>query len=176
MIPLKLRRVATETHHDEKKQNHFTLQVIFDADIQTLNALISNTTRVLEHSRQLQLPAPTEENPEFDPVDVVDEEDATSPEAHVSTDAEKCEHPEFDEPSILDEPAHKMATDSQIKQIQMIFQKRGFTRAALKATEEEVRELRLKDLSDFFQREIKSSKDLTFDEATSFIKACLEAA
>jgi hypothetical protein len=69
-----------------------------------------------------------------------------------------------------------MAMDGQIKQIQMIFQKRGFTRAALKATEEEVRELRLKDLSDFFGRAIGSSKDLTFDEASSFIKACLEAA
>lgn len=170
MIPLKLRRVATETHHDEKKQNHYTLQVIFDADIQTLNALISNTTRVLEHSRQLQLPAPTDENPELDPVDVVDEEDVPE----VSPELEKCEYPEFDQPSILDTP--KPATDGQIKQIQMIFQKRGFTKTALKATEEEVRELKLKDLSDFCQRGITSSKELTFDEATSFIKASLEAA
>ena len=85
MIPLKLRRVTTETHHDEKKQNHYTLQVVFDADIQTLNALISNTSMVLEHSRQLQLPSPIEENPELDPVDVIDEE----------TGPEPCEYPEF---------------------------------------------------------------------------------
>lgn len=92
MIPLKLRRVTTETHHDEKKQNHYTLQVIFDADIQTLNALISNTTRVLEHSRQLQIAAPLEENPDLDPVDVIDEEDKPAE-----------EYPEFNEPSVIPE-------------------------------------------------------------------------
>ncbi len=89
MIPLKLRRVTTETHHDEKKQNHYTLQVVFDADIQTLNALISNTSIVLDHSRKLQLPSPIEENPELDPVDVVDEENAPH--------ADSYEYPEFQE-------------------------------------------------------------------------------
>jgi hypothetical protein len=103
MIPLKLRRVVTETHHDEKKQNHYTLQVIFDSDIQTLNALISNTTRVLEHSRQLQLPAPLEENPEMDPVDITDDEDQ-----------QKCEYPEFDEVS-TEQETRKYPCQSQIE-------------------------------------------------------------
>ena len=110
MIPLKLRRVVTETHHDEKKQNHYTLQVIFDADITTLNALISNTTRVLEHSRQLQIAAPVEENPELDPVDIVDEEDEGSGEVSATEEitppaatggvktAGSCEYPEFNGP------------------------------------------------------------------------------
>jgi hypothetical protein len=75
MVPLKLRRVLTETHHDEKKQNHYTMQIIFDGDIHTINALVSDTTRVLEYSRHTKLPEPMEENPEMEPVDVTDEED-----------------------------------------------------------------------------------------------------
>lgn len=75
MVPLKIRRVQTETHHDDKKQNHYTLQIIFDADIKTLNSLREDTTRVLEHPRY-QLPKPESVNPEMDPPDViVDEED-----------------------------------------------------------------------------------------------------
>jgi len=76
LVPLKLRREKIETHHDGKKQNHHTLKIIFDADITTLNALRSDTQRVLEHPRY-QLPAPVDENPELDPVDIVlDEEDS----------------------------------------------------------------------------------------------------
>ncbi len=75
LVPLKLRRVKTETHHDDKKQNHYTLQVIFDADINTLNTLRSDTTRVLEHPRY-QLPAPAEVNPELDPPDIIEAEEA----------------------------------------------------------------------------------------------------
>lgn len=79
LVPLKLRRVKTETHHDEKKQNHFTLQIIFDADITTLNALRTDTMRVLEHPRY-QLPAPLEENPEAEPIDIiVEDEEAKEP-------------------------------------------------------------------------------------------------
>ena len=77
MVPLTLRRVKTETHHDDKKQHHYTLQVIFDGDIQTINALLADTQRVLEHPR-FALPAPVDENPELDPVDILeDEENAT---------------------------------------------------------------------------------------------------
>lgn len=76
LIPLKLKRVKTETHHDDKKQTHYTLQVVFDGDLAAVNALRQDTTRILEHPRY-QLPAPVEENPEFDPPDmeISDEED-----------------------------------------------------------------------------------------------------
>lgn len=74
MIPLTLRRVKTETHHDDKKQYHYTLQIIFDVDISTLNQLKTDNVRVLEHPRY-QLPAPIDENPEMDPIDIIDEED-----------------------------------------------------------------------------------------------------
>ena len=82
LVPLTLRRVATETHHDNKRQIHYTYQIIFDVDLNTLNALRADTQRVLEHPRY-QLPPPAVENPEYDPVDgVVDEEDQV-PEAEV---------------------------------------------------------------------------------------------
>jgi len=76
MVPLKLRRVATETHHDEKKQTHYTLQLILDANIDAINQLRGDTMRVLEHTSRIALPEPENVNPELDPVDViVDEED-----------------------------------------------------------------------------------------------------
>jgi len=94
-----------------------------------------------------------------------------SPAPPASTDAEKAPEPEYPE---FTAPV-KLATEGQIKQIQMFMQRRGYTKAALKATEEEVRELRLKNLSDFCGRVIKSSKELTFTEANDFIKASMEA-
>lgn len=71
MIPLKLRRVKTETHHDGQKQNHYTMQIILDANIDTINQLRSDSLRVLEH-QHYQLPPPLEENPELDEADVID--------------------------------------------------------------------------------------------------------
>lgn len=84
MIPLTLRRVKTETHHDEKKQFHYTLQIIFDGNIDTLNQLRTDNQRILEHPR-FQLPAPKDENPEFDPVDIIDMEDE-QPEEKITED------------------------------------------------------------------------------------------
>ena len=52
MVPLTLRRVETETHHDGKKQKHYTLQIIFEGNIDTINALRGDTQRVLEHPKQ----------------------------------------------------------------------------------------------------------------------------
>lgn len=75
MVPLILHRVKTETHHDNKKQIHYTLQVLFSEDIQTLNALLADTQRVLEHPRYA-LPAPVDENPELDPVDILEDEES----------------------------------------------------------------------------------------------------
>jgi len=75
MVPLKLRRVATETHHDEKKQTHYTLQLVLDANIDAINQLRSDTIRVLEHTSRIALPEPTNENPELDPVDIIVDEE-----------------------------------------------------------------------------------------------------
>ena len=75
MVPLKLRRVATETHHEEKKQTHYTLQLVLDANIDAINQLRGDTMRVLEHTSRIALPEPLNENPELDPVDIVVDED-----------------------------------------------------------------------------------------------------
>jgi Recombination directionality factor-like len=74
MVPLKLRRVATETHHDEKKQTHYTLQLVLDANIDAINQLRGDTIRVLEHTSRIVIPEVINENPELDPVDVIEEE------------------------------------------------------------------------------------------------------
>lgn len=75
MVPLKLRRVATETHHDEKKQTHYTIQIVMDANIDAINQLRADTMRVLEHTSRIVLPEPVHENPELDPVDIIVDDD-----------------------------------------------------------------------------------------------------
>jgi phage recombination protein Bet len=69
----------------------------------------------------------------------------------VSPDAEKGSPDEKD----------KLATPGQVKQIQIIMNKRGFTE----------RQAILDDLTGFCGRIIKSSKEITFDEAHQFIEA-----
>lgn len=89
MIPLKLRRVKTETHHDDKKQTHYTLQVILDADLQTINALRSDNDRIIEYASHIALPPPKDDNPELDPPDViVDEEPLDTPDGLTLSDDE----------------------------------------------------------------------------------------
>jgi len=75
MVPLKLRRVATETHHEEKKQTHYTLQLVLDANIDAINQLRSDTIRVLEHTSRIALPEPENINPELEPVDIIVDEE-----------------------------------------------------------------------------------------------------
>lgn len=65
LVPLKLKRVATETHHDGKKQTHYTMKLELEADIQFINTLRENTSRILTFS-QYSLPAPVLENPVLD--------------------------------------------------------------------------------------------------------------
>ncbi len=73
-----------------------------------------------------------------------------SPPPPVSTDAEKAE-------------AVKYATVGQLKTIHMLMDKKGITN----------REEILADLTDFCKRPIKTSKELTFDEAHTFIQASM---
>jgi len=58
MVPLKLIRAPKETHWGGQKQMHYTLQLFLDADVDTLNALRENTSRVLLSTRNLVLPPP----------------------------------------------------------------------------------------------------------------------
>lgn len=75
MLPLTLRRVPTTTYYQDKKQTHYTVQLIWDGDVSTTNAIIQDTKRVLESSRNYKVAEPDLDNPEFDDIDVIDEED-----------------------------------------------------------------------------------------------------
>jgi len=58
MVPLKLCRMPKETHFGGQKQIHYTLQLFLDADVDMVNALRQDTSRVLLSTRNLILPPP----------------------------------------------------------------------------------------------------------------------
>lgn len=78
LVPLKLKRIPTETHHEGKKQTHYTLKIELEADINFINTLRENTSRILAHS-QYSLPAPTLENPAIDEGATVETEAEPAP-------------------------------------------------------------------------------------------------
>ena len=65
MVPLKLKREARETHHDGKKQIHYTLRIELEGNVDFVNTLRENTSRVLS-GPSFSLPPPIQENPEMD--------------------------------------------------------------------------------------------------------------
>jgi hypothetical protein len=75
MIPLILKREPRETHHDNKKQMHYTLTLHANVTIDQLNAM-KNDARILS-PEPYALPAVEEINPKFDEgaVVVIDEEE-----------------------------------------------------------------------------------------------------
>lgn len=72
MIPLVLRRVPMETHHNNQKQIHYTIQLILDPaiDIAVLNAMKQDNVRILSHA-QYALPPVDDINPVMDKEDVI---------------------------------------------------------------------------------------------------------
>jgi hypothetical protein len=73
LIPLILRRIPRETHAMEKKQIHFTLQLISRFNIEAIDSLRKDTQRVLTHAQYL-LPEPEDINPELDEGEVIEGE------------------------------------------------------------------------------------------------------
>jgi hypothetical protein len=79
MVPLVLRRVPRETHGSGKKDTHYTLQLLASFDVNTLNLLRQDSTRVLT-AGNYSLPAPEDLNPKMDEGGVVEEvEDEPEP-------------------------------------------------------------------------------------------------
>mgnify|MGYP001573609991 FL=1 len=66
LIMLKLRRKPIETHHAGTKQVHFTMQALFNVNIDDLNALREGSQRVMAQTATLVLPPPEDINPEMD--------------------------------------------------------------------------------------------------------------
>jgi hypothetical protein len=71
LLPMKLRRVPQETHHDGKKQVHYILSLVLDATLPQIADLRSNPESLLIPARY-QIEGPTDENPLMDPVDIID--------------------------------------------------------------------------------------------------------
>lgn len=55
MVPLVLRRIPTLTHHDGKKQTHFTMQILLNVAIQALEGLRKDNARILMHTSALAI-------------------------------------------------------------------------------------------------------------------------
>ena len=74
LVPLKLRREQRETHHDGKRQTHWTMTLTLDADPAGINKLREITDRILERTRY-QIEKPIEENPALAAPDIIIEEE-----------------------------------------------------------------------------------------------------
>lgn len=75
MVPLKLKRVPRDTFGNGQRQVHYTLQLTADMDVQALNHLRQNTTRVLLSTRNIILDSPEDINPILDPEAIVVQEE-----------------------------------------------------------------------------------------------------
>jgi hypothetical protein len=62
MVPLKLKRIARETHGSGRKETHWTLQITFEGSMEFLSELRENTTKLLSYT----IAPPIEENPATD--------------------------------------------------------------------------------------------------------------
>jgi len=85
-VPLKLRRTATETHHDGKRQTHYTLSITYDGDIDALSALKYGNVK------QIPLQLPAEPRPSVPMIEV-------KPKEIEDTKIKKIEAPEVIETS-----------------------------------------------------------------------------
>lgn len=94
MVPLKLKRVARQTHYEGHAATHYTLVLHFDGDANSINALMNNTKRVLESVEQLALEAPEDINPELDNGATVEVDDV--PEADKQSGPSEKPVPEVD--------------------------------------------------------------------------------
>jgi hypothetical protein len=104
MVPLKLKRVPKETNANGQRQLHYTLQVILDADVNMINMLRENTSRVLLSTRNIALPAPEDINPAFDEGAIVVSDE----------DESKSESKDVTSPATTDvPPSAKSLTDEQ---------------------------------------------------------------
>ena len=69
LVPLKLRRVKRETHHNGKKSIHYTMTLTLDANVEGINRLREDSQRILSEAR-LEIEGPAELDPRIDPVDI----------------------------------------------------------------------------------------------------------
>jgi len=115
-VPLILRRVPRETHGGNKRTTHYTLQVEFTGDIETINLLREDTKRILEGPRYA-LPAPIDENPKMDEggvIEYTDEEENGQSEPSSKAESE----PEASKPEERPEKADSKANGQAFNDLQ----------------------------------------------------------
>jgi len=74
MVPLILKREPITTHFEGKSQEHYMLKLHLPTwfNVDNLNDLRRNTQKVIMDAASVALPAPKDENPEYDPADVIE--------------------------------------------------------------------------------------------------------
>jgi hypothetical protein len=114
MVPLKLKRVPKETNANGQRQLHHTLQVILDADVNMINTLRENTSRVLLSTRNIALPAPEDINPAFDEgAIIVSDEDESKTDSKDVTSQATADIPTSAEP-LTDEQKPKISPQQDL--------------------------------------------------------------
>jgi hypothetical protein len=118
MIPLVLKREPRETHHDNKKQIHYTLNLHVNLTIDQINQMKSDA-RIL-NPEPLALPAVEEINPKYDEgaVVVYDEENGDKPAEAKQETAKKSTKKQAEKPT--DEPKELLATQEQFRALAQI--------------------------------------------------------
>jgi len=123
MVPLRLCRMPKETHFGGQKQIHYTLQLFLDADVDMINALREDTSRVLLSTRNLALPPPedTDEN------GVVMEEEGVEIEESIPSSSDLLNRESQGVSGINSQRDQKRITMKQIEAIKRLAERRGIT-------------------------------------------------
>ena len=157
LIPLVLKREPKETHHDNKKQIHHTLQLNCNLTIDQLNQIKSDA-RIL-NPEPLALPAVEEINPKFDEgaVVIIDEEDNGKP-------PEEKQEPTTQQTGELEQkPAKTKATKSGAKEKEV-------TQEQLAALEQICDDIHLQLFEKFLINIRITDPDLLQEKAASLIR------
>jgi hypothetical protein len=120
LIPLVLKREPRETHHDNKKQVHYTLNLTCNLTIDQLNQIKSDA-RIL-NPEPLALPAVEEINPKFDEgaAVVYDEENGNKQNEEKSDKPKKTTKKEIEEPPDNTPDKKDLATQDQFRALAQI--------------------------------------------------------
>lgn len=172
MVPLKLKRVPREIVYEGNKRIHYPLQIVFEGDIDLINALRGETTRILA-TTNVALPAIEDVNPRFDEeaVVVVDETEEEEPQP-VQQIQQPAPQPVQQVTQAQTQPQTQQKAPSQTKSIPIKTQQsQTQTKMAPDAQLNAIRAIALKA---GFEEEIVDaflSQDLTIKEASNLITA-----
>lgn len=172
MVPLKLKRVPREIVYEGNKRIHYPLQIVFEGDIDLINALRGETTRILA-TTNVALPAIEDVNPRFDEeaVVVVDETEEEEPQP-VQQIQQPAPQPVQQVTQAQTQPQTQQKAPSQTKSIPIKTQQsQTQTKMAKDAQLNAIRAIALKA---GFEEEIVDaflSQGLTVSEASELIKS-----